>query len=203
MNSAKIIRQQVKRFPVGKPFTPYEFLHLGSRSTIDRQLFQLNKAGRIMRVARGVYVRPKENKFVGKVPPGAFEIARIKAGPAGVKIAPNGAEAALLFGLTTQMPVRPVYYTTGLPKQFRFGQQYITLKPVSSRRLAMAGTKTGLAISALWYLGQKEVTPEIIGKVKKQLSSEEYEQLKHSQALMPGWLGSAINNFEHKEHHAS
>jgi hypothetical protein len=28
-----------------------------------------------MRVARGVYVRPKENRFVGKVPPGAFEIA--------------------------------------------------------------------------------------------------------------------------------
>ena len=92
MNTAKLIGQQVKRFPVGKPFTPHEFLHLGSRSTVDRQLFQLNRTGRIMRVARGVYVRPKENKYVGKVPPGAFEIAQIKAGTTGVKIAPNGAE---------------------------------------------------------------------------------------------------------------
>ncbi len=193
MSVLESIQKRIEALPKGEPFTSSELLAPNAgRSLVDKQLFKLNKTGVIQRVARGVYVKPRENRFVGKVMPGLMEVVQAKVG-AGIKIAPTGAQAANHFGLTTQVPMSPMFYTSGFPKQFRFGQQLVKLIPVSHRKLVHAGTTVGLAISALWYLGEKEVTPEVIYKVKVQLTETEYSQLKNSIQDMPEWLVKKLN----------
>jgi hypothetical protein len=77
---------------------------------------------------------------------------------AGGPIEVHGAEAARRFGFSAQMPVRPVYYTTGPSRRIEYSGIPIILKHVSPRKLVAPGTNVGLAISALWYLGEPRRT---------------------------------------------
>ena len=148
MKSAELVRQSIKAISAGEPFTPASFLALGTRTSIDKALGRLVEAGILMRVTRGVYVKPKKSKY-GKVPPDAFKVALVKANGSPIEV--HGAEAVNRFGLSTQVPMQAVYCTTGSSKHFKLGQLPITLKHVSPKKLVAPGTNIGLAISALWY----------------------------------------------------
>ena len=68
MKTAELIRNYIKKQPRGEPFTPMALLQHGTRKAVDMELSRLVKSSKVMRVARGVYARPKENKYVGMVP---------------------------------------------------------------------------------------------------------------------------------------
>ncbi len=67
------------------------------------------KQGEIARVSRGVFVRPKKSRYVGEVMPEPSKVAQAIANAHGETIQVQGAEAARLLGLTTQMPLQPVF----------------------------------------------------------------------------------------------
>jgi Family of unknown function (DUF6088) len=193
MKTTELIKNRIETMPVGEPFTPAEFLSLGTRTAIDKTLARLVKAGLLMRVTRGVFVRPEESKY-GKVPPSALKIAMAKANGAIVEV--HGAEAVRRFGLSTQVQVQPVYYTSGGTKHFKLGQLPITLKHISPRKLVAPGTNVGLAISALWYLGKEQVKPNVFEAIKSKLNSSEFEELKQSASSMPAWMADALWKYE-------
>lgn len=64
----------------------------------------------------------------------------------------------------------------------------------NQRKLQYAGTKIGLAISALWYLGRNLVTPSVIFTLKSYLSTEEFSMLKN--ANLTNWMYNAISETE-------
>ena len=197
MKTAELIRNYIQKQPRDEPFTPTALLQHGTRKAVDMELSRLVKSGKIIRVARGIYVRPKENKYVGKVPPSPFKIALAKANGT---IAVNGADALLSFGLSTQVPVRPVYYTTGPSKRILFGNMPIILRHVSPRKLVAPGTIVGLAISALWYLGKEQVNAQVFKAIQQKLTRAEYAQLKASIPLMPAWMADKLRHYEKEIH---
>lgn len=197
MSTAEQIRQFVEKQPLGEPFTPAAMLHLGTRKAIDLELARLTKSGVLMRPARGVYLRPRSNKYVGVVPPEPFKIAMARAGG---NIEIHGAEAARHFGLSTQVQVQPVYYTTGPSRLIQYGGIPIRLKHVSPRKLIAPGTNVGLAISALWYLGKSQVESATFAAIRKRLSEAEYRQLKASVHQMPAWMAEGLMRFERELH---
>lgn len=193
MSTAELIRKHIENLPLLEPFTPAVLSQYGSRKAVDLELARLVKKGVVTRPARGVYVRPKANKYVGLVPPELFQVALAKAnGPIGV----HGAEAARRLGLSTQVPVQPVYYTTGASRKIRFGKLTINLRHISPRKLVAPGTNVGLAISALWYLGKEQVGPNTFQAIRERLSDKEYAQLKASVSLMPAWMVESLRRSE-------
>ena len=62
MSTAELVRQFVEAQSLGEPFTPAALLRFGTRKAIDLELARLTKSGVLMRLARGIYVRPKSNK---------------------------------------------------------------------------------------------------------------------------------------------
>ena len=54
--------------PEGGVLSPKEFLHLGSRAAIDQALSRLAKEGKLLRVARGIYVAPVSRRFGTRAP---------------------------------------------------------------------------------------------------------------------------------------
>jgi hypothetical protein len=114
----------------------------------------------------------------------------------------HGAEAARRFGFSTQMQVRPVYYTTGPSRRIQYGGMPIVLKHISPRKMVAPGTNVGLAVSALWYLGKEQVGPETFAKIRKQLSEADYEQLKAAVPMMPAWMSDALLRHEQELAHA-
>lgn len=193
MSTAELIRQHIQALPLGQPFTPAILFQYGTRKAVDLELSRLVKSRVLMRPARGVYVRPEMNKYVGAVPPEPFQIALAKAnGPLGV----HGAEALRRFGLSTQVPVQPVYYTTGPTRHIQFGGIPITLRHISPRKLVAPGTKVGLAISALWYLGKKQVGPQVFQAIREKFTETEYAELRGSVSMMPAWMAEGLLRYE-------
>lgn len=195
MSTSKSVRKYIQSKKLGQPFVPAELLHLGSRKAIDLELSRLEKAGKIMRAARGVYVRPEIGKYVGAVPPGAREVAIAKTGG---PVEVQGAEAANRFGFSTQVPLKPIFYTAGPSRKIRLGNLPIEIRHVSSRKLVMPGTNIGMAFSALWYLGKNEVTTNSFKVIKTRLSAQEYKQFKSKINMMPGWMAESFRQFEQK-----
>lgn len=192
IKTAELIRRRIEATPIGEPFTPTAFLECGSRASVDRTLSRLVKAGSIERVTRGVYVRPEVSRFVGKVTPEPLQVAKAVAKTTGAVVQVHGAEAARRLELTTQVPTQPVFLTSGPSKRVRVGKMEIRLQHVCQRKLALAGRPAGLALSAMWYLGKKEVTPALVEKIRRKLGSSEFDVLKSAAGSMPAWMSDAI-----------
>ena len=191
MSTAQAIGAKIKRLPKGKIFTHDPFLEYGSRNTVDRTLSRLVSEGKIMRLARGVFVRPSTNRYVGKVVPNVRNIVKVIAQRNGETVQVHGAEAARRFGLTTQVPLYPVFLTNGPSRTLQVANIPVRLIHTSSRRrLQFAGEVAGVALAALWYLGKRNVSPKDINKIKAALSPREFKRLLS--ADMPAWMAKAL-----------
>lgn len=153
-------------------------------------------------MTRGVYVRPEVSRFVGKVTPEPLQVAKAVAKTTGAVVQVHGAEAARRLELTTQVPTQPVFLTSGPSKRVRVGKMEIRLQHVCQRKLALAGRPAGLALSAMWYLGKKEVTPALVEKIRRKLGSSEFDVLKSAAGSMPAWMSDAIFRNERTAVHA-
>ena len=130
------------------PLCPGTLLHMGSCTAVDQTLSRLARAGCLLRVCRGVYMRPVETRFGPCAPSIEKAVASLSASW-GETIVPCGASAANVLGLTTQNPVLSVYLTSGPNRRLRFRCPRSTLAPCAA--LATRGTvpKAGDAVRAL------------------------------------------------------
>src|SRR5260370_138949 len=122
MTTMKAIRNHIREIGVGEPFTSAQFTCFGTRASVDQTLSRLVKQGEIARISRGVFVRPKKSRHVGQVMPEASKVAQAIANAHGETIQVHGAEAARLLGLTTQMPLQSLFYTSGRSREIKLGK---------------------------------------------------------------------------------
>lgn len=190
---ALAIRSRIRKFPRGRVFRPGELIPYGPRACVDQVLLELVRNGEIRRLARGVFARPRLSPLVGEVLPGAWEVAEAIVRSEGGELEIHGAEAARKLGLSTQMQVRPVFYTTARSRTVRLESGgEVTLQHVAARRLAFRGTPVGLALNALWYLGREHVTAEVMAQISRKLPTGAFEKLCDATAVMPGWMAKAV-----------
>lgn len=193
MKTIAAIKTSILRRRKGKPFAAAEFAGLGSRTGVDRALARLAKQGFITRAARGVYVRPRENKLIGsKVPPSPESVVRAKAKSTGEKIGVHGAEAARKFGLTTQMPAQIVFNTTGKARTLKIGLTTVRLNKESAKFIATPGDPASEAIAALLYLGKENVTTETITQLQSRMSETDFARLVTPRGELPWWLTECL-----------
>ncbi len=191
MSTSKAVRTAIRKLPRGRPFTGARFLKYGTRGAVDRTLSRLATDGEIRRVAHGVFVRPKASRFAEIVMPDIHKVVETIAHRNGETIQIHGAEAARRFGLTTQIPTAPVFHTSASSRTIRLGAIAVRMVHTSNRRrLQFAGEPTGVALSALWYLGKSNVTPTTIAIIKAALRPTEFEKLRS--ADLPAWMQKAF-----------
>jgi len=190
------IREHVNALPEGEPFTSSDLLSVGTRASVDQALSRMVRSGVIQRITRGVFVRPRTNLYVGKVPPAPERVAQAVARASGSVIEVHGAEAAREFGLTTQVPMRPVFLTSGRSRVIPVGGVSIEMRHVADSRLLLAGRPAGRAFAALMYLGKNEVTSGTIELLKRRLPPKEFEAMVASASSMPSWLSDAFYRFK-------
>ena len=192
MSTTSAIRTHIQKLPRGRLFTSSRFTAHGSRGAVDRALSRIVHEGEIERLSRGVFVRPRKSRFVGKVLPGVSDVVRVIAKENGETVQVHGAEAARRFGLTTQAPTVPVFHTSASSRSIRIGNTTVRLIRTSNRRrLQFAGETAGLALAALWYLGKDNVTPETVVKMRSALFPDEFEKL--CSANLPAWMTKVLD----------
>jgi hypothetical protein len=180
------------------PFPASSLLASAPVRLVDQTLSRLAKNGELTRLTRGIYVRPKQSKYVGLVMPEPVKIAQAKRVGEQESLQIHGAEAARQFGLTTQVPTTPVFCSSGPSRKFWVGNLRVQVKHVSPRKLALAGTPAGTALSALWYIGRKNISEKVIAAIKEKLPASEFETLKGARPMMPVWMADAIYRYEQR-----
>lgn len=146
-STAELVRRRVKRFPKGQPFTLKRFNSLGgqTREAVGKAIARMVQSGELERVCRGVYMRPKMSRLIGPVRPSAETVARVIAKESGRQIQYHGAEAARRLGLSTQMAITPIYYTSGPNRVVQIGNLKVRLVHVSCQQAAACGNQSGFS----------------------------------------------------------
>ncbi len=192
---SEAILRYAERLPEGTPVLAKGLLHLGNRAAIDQALSRLVRRGALLRVGRGVYVLPVESRF-GRRAPSVEKTIKGFAAARGERIANSGAMAANVLGLTTQLPVKRVFLTSGPSRTLTLGRERVELRHAPPWQLALAGRRAGEAVRALAWLG-RDRAGAATGVIRERLSEDERRELGSVSAQMPGWLAGPVSAVVH------
>ncbi len=165
---AEKILGQAKTLPEGALISAKELLHLGSRAAVDQALKRLEARNELMRLVRGVYVRPVKTRFGVRAPSAERVVEGIAATRAETVVA-HGAAAAN-SGLTTQVPTKLVFLTSGKSRQLKLGALVVEMKHAPQWMLLPSQRAAGEAVRALAWIGQRGA-PQALETLKKKLWS--------------------------------
>ncbi|TXL72416.1 type IV toxin-antitoxin system AbiEi family antitoxin domain-containing protein [Vineibacter terrae] len=178
--------------PEGAPVSAKGLLHLGNRAAVDQALSRLTERGQLIRAGRGVYLRPVASRF-GTRTPSVEQAVEALATQKGEIIVSNGAAAANALGLTTQVPVRSVYLTSGRSRKMHLGKQVVELRHAPRWQLALANRPAGEAVRALAWLGPDNA--EIaLRTLKAKLPPRVFGELVAAAPQFPTWLAQSVGN---------
>jgi len=161
---------------------------MGSSEGVRQALKRLAEKNEIKRIAQGIYVRPKQNEFIGEIIPTAEEVAVGIAKRDKIRIIPTGVFALNALGLSTQIPMKLVYLTDGSPREIQIGKRSIKFKKTTPKALSVKGTKSALVVQVLREIGKDKVREDELQKIHDVLKSEDVRNLKHDIQLVPDWI---------------
>jgi hypothetical protein len=184
------ILAHAERLPEGAPVSAKGLLHLGNRAAVDQALSRLAERGQLIRAGRGVYIRPISSRF-GTRSPSIEQAVQALATNRGEIIVPNGAAAANALGLTTQVPVRSVYLTSGRTRTMTLGKQVVELRHAPRWQLALANRQAGQAVRALAWLGPDKAEAAL-ETLKQKMPPGAFGELVAAAPQLPTWLARSV-----------
>lgn len=188
---AQSILTQAQSLPEGGLLSPKEFLHLGSRAAIDQTLSRLAREGKLLRVGRGAYSLPVQGRF-GVRPPSTEAVVEAIESTSGETVVANGAAEANALGLTTQVPTREVFLTSGPSRRLKLGNREVELKHGNRWQMLLGKRPAGKAIRALIWLGPEQA-PKVLQVLRSKLPSQEWEAMRQARAGLPSWMAKAVS----------
>lgn len=195
------VRHKIAKFNRGRVFlADHVQMESSSRQAVQRSLARLADEGLIDRIQNGIYYKPEVSKILkGKqIPPDVNQVIKVIAEKNNETIQLHGGAAANRLGLSTQVPMHKVFHTNGITREIEIsGTKVYFVHTNNAKLLQHSGTKVGLAISAMQYLGKNLVNEKVIHQIKEHLSEREFKQLR--KANLVGWMKEAL---EMAEEHA-
>ena len=180
---------RIEQLDLGKAFSAKDFLDIASRTMIDVTLASLAQSGKIRRIKRGLYDMPRMNASLGgELSPDIDEAAQAIARRQRWKIVPEGAWAANLLGLSTQVPSKITYLTDGPNNEVLIGRRSIHFKHARPKAMAGLEGKFALVVQALRYLGKEGVGAREIETLRRTLSSPEKRRLVKDTRFGVDWI---------------
>jgi len=178
-----IIEFKISKYKPGQVVLISDFKDIGTSTAIRKTLSRLVESEQVERMGQGIYVIPKNDKVFGKVLPSMEELAEALAKKEHVKIKPSGQYALNKVGLSTQVPMRLIFLTSGNAKKIRIGQNAIIFKSATAKKLSMKGNITSLLFLGLEELDLKKLSPTQMDTIKDLLKQEAPEILKYNLRL--------------------
>lgn len=191
-----IVKQRVLASERGSFFFGQDFSDIASPEAIRKVLQRLEQEKMLIRIAPGIYYYPKiDTQYgLGVLYPSLLDIAKAIAYRDKTTIAPTGAYALNMLGLTTQVSANAVFYTTGSTRRVPIGEgkgiQF--LHTSSAKKFAFHSRLMMLIVSAMREIGQKQLSQEQMSIIKKHLENVSTEDFKHDIQLAPMWVRKVL-----------
>lgn len=195
------ILQSLRKAPTGKVCATSDFLHLGTRTAIDQALSRLVRRGDVRRVGRGLYDLPRVNSlFNVVVPPAPDQVAAAAARRSGAQLLPSGETAANMLGLSTQVPAKVVYLTSGRSQTLHVGNLVIRLRHVASQNFIVKHYTSALVIQALKHLGKHAVMDQTLATLRARLTADQRKALCSDARYAPAWVANIAKALDSDTH---
>jgi Family of unknown function (DUF6088) len=194
------IMKRVRAKGRGWVFTPRHFIDFGTRGAVDMALSRLAKAGDIRRVGRGLYDYPRQHDKLGTLSPDPDSLAAALATQSGDSLAPSEAAAANSFGMSTQVPAKVSYATSGRSRTKRAGGRSLTLRHSRAPVLDDAPDSANAVVQALAYLGKDQIDAAVIARFAQRVDDQDMKALLQARPRMSGWMGDVVLKIDAARH---
>lgn len=187
------IKEQINQADPETVFIASDFSHIAPINTIRQCLSRLEKSQQIVRIMRGVYYQPAYSELLQEYEaPSPHHVAMALARNFGWTIAPSGAAALNMLGLSTQVPARWSFVSDGPYRSFSFGNIIMEFKHCSSKEISGMSDKTALVIQAIKALGKENIDKGNLQRIHRALSAKEKARLLTETRHTTAWIYAYI-----------
>ncbi len=187
MSIQEQIKHRIDEAEPGKVFFVNDFAEFDNEY-VSKLLSTMKDFGVLERLAKGIYYKPIITDY-GSVYPSAEKVVRLIAEHENAEILPTGEYALNALGLSTQVPMKAVFLTTGSPRTLTIGDKKIRLKHRSPSAYSYKSQLMPLLVLALKAKGQSNITSADTNRIERLISdSTEKQQIKTDLATAPVWV---------------
>ena len=200
MTESNLVAQRLEEYQYSDAFMVSDFTDIADYENAKKILLRMEQNGQIRRIFRGVYDKPQFSAFLNEyVAPNPDNVAKALARNFKWEIVPTGNTALNYLGLSTQVPARIEYVSTGPSRKYSYDKTTLSFTHSSSRLTEGLSYKSALVVQALKALGKDYVDEKTIATLRSRLSEVEkktlYEEAKHTTA----WIYSAVKRICREE----
>ena len=112
-----------------------------------------------------------------------------------VKIKPSGQYALNKVGLSTQVPMKLIFLTTGNSKRIQIGKNAIIFKSTTAKKLSMKGEITSLLFLGLEELDLQNISSIQMDRIMELLKQERPENLRYNLRLAPSKVSDFVAKY--------
>lgn len=191
-STAKKIEAAVGSEFEGKIIFPSDYAEIGTPEAIKKSLIRLCRRNVIVRLAHGIYYKPKfDNELgLGMLLPSLDVIAQAIAKRDHSRIVPTGDHALNSLGLSTQVPANAVYLTDGSARRISVGKGHgIVFKHTSElKALSFRSDLMMRIVAAMRTIGEGNLTDGQRQILKEHINNVSEEDYNEDIKLAPAWV---------------
>lgn len=189
--SEQTLRQQILSSENDTIFFRNDFPQYHPES-VGRVLTDLTDNGDLVRIASGIYVKPRMSRF-GPIMPSIEHVVKAISIRDKAQILPSSETALNVLGISTQVPMSYSFLTTGSARKLTIGKRQVTLKRGVPRNFAYKTQLIALVVQALRCLGEANVGSRELEQIQRLILKEPDKQaLIRDVQIMPVWMKRII-----------
>jgi predicted transcriptional regulator of viral defense system len=170
-------------------FSAKDFARDFDRWEIDHSLRFLEKEGKIKRIIQGLYYCPEYSELLQRlVAPDIQRVAKALARKHGWKIFPEGNTALNYLGLSTQIPAKYIFISSGRSRKYTIENTTIEFRHRVLTESTIINENANLVVQAIKSLGKVHANKEFAELLAKRFSYDEWNKIEKAAARVAGWI---------------
>ncbi len=201
IKDGETLRKRIEAMPEDSVLFRSDFPEYHSEF-VGETLAELTKEGVLVKLAQGIYAKPRMSRF-GAVLPSVEKIVQAIAVRDNAKVLPSGMTALNALGLSTQVPMNYTYLTTGSERTVKLTNRQVVLKRGVPKNFWYETRLIALLVQALKTLKQENVGQEELQIIRSLIEKEpDKETLAKDVDKMPAWMKRLIKPMlkPHEDH---
>ena len=155
-------------------------------------LSELTTEGILVKIAHGIYAKPRKSKF-GVVLPSVDKVVQAIATRDNAEFLPSGMTALNALGLSTQVPMNYTYLTTGSERTINLSNRKVVLKRGVPKNFCYGTRLISLLVQALKALKKENVGDSELNVIRQLVLKEtDKDTLVKDVDMMPAWMKRII-----------
>lgn len=196
----EIIKQNIDSLPYGSAFVVSDFTCICDYQTAKKSLARLVDSGTIRRVIRGVYDKPSYSKLLKEFSaPDPNQVAIAIARNFNWNIVPAGNAALNMLGLSTQVPAKWEYCSSGPYRDYEIGNITLCFKHSSNKEIEGLSYDTALLVQAIKALGKDNISEDVITRLRDRTNNLNKDTVLQEARYTTSWVFTVIKKLCEKD----